>query len=166
MWGALLVDKVAGARQVMYGKVPSVLTQHWIKHVGKQIICEVESYAYMIVRWHLRKFLKQRLGICFIDNEAARVALIKRRSRSPALFLIIAAISLVDLRYPFAAWIERVPSPANPADWPTRNRAGDLCAAAEASDCGDIVPPPFLLSFLMSGRYGQRLAEVLPFEMI
>eukprot|EP00438_Fugacium_kawagutii_P031349 Skav215373 [mRNA] locus=scaffold1391:913158:914213:- [translate_table: standard] len=165
-WGALLVDKVTGAKQVLHGLVPQVLVKHWLSTVGDQIICEVEAYAYMIVRWEFRKFLNQRLGICFIDNEAARIGLIKRSSRSLAMFLILAVVSLVEVHFPFAAWVERVPSASNPADWPTRNRVGDLCAATQASDCGDIVPPPFLLSFLMSGRYDQQMAEVLLFEMV
>ena len=65
--------------------------------------------GYISIRWHLRALMVNRLGICFIDNEAFRVALIKRSSQSKAVFLLVACLSLIDTAVSFGAWIERVP---------------------------------------------------------
>ena len=163
-WGALVFDPATGERLVFAGTVPSVLCDYWLGEVGQQIICEVETYAYICVRWHLRKRLYNRLGICFIDNEASRVALIKRSSQSHAMFLLVAFISLVDSRVPFGAWVERVPSAANPADLPSRGESRQLCEQLGALDCGDILLPAFVFSFLMSKPFSIELAEVVMFE--
>ena len=163
-WGALVIDPATGARLVFAGTVPSVLCDFWLDEVDQQIICEVETYAYICVRWHLRNLLYNRLGICFIDNEASRVSLIKRSSQSHAMFLLVAFISLVDSRAPFGAWVERVPSASNPADLPSRGESTQLCEQVGATNCGDITLPGFVLSFLMSRTFSSQLADVVMFE--
>ena len=163
-WGALTIDKQTGVRQVYHGLVPDRLLQHWLATVGEQVICEVEMYAYLCVRWACRATWNSRCGICFIDNEACRLSLIKRNSPSNAMFLLICAISIIDTQTPFAAWMERVPSPANPADLPSRQKAEELCHMLEAQDCGDISLPAPLHSFLMGKSFDARLAELVRFE--
>ena len=111
-WGALVLDPATGVREVYHGWVPTPLLEFWLKTVGDQIICEVEMYAYLCVRWACRKSWASRCGICFIDNEACRLGLIKRSSPSTAMFLLLCAISIIDTETPFAAWMERVPSPS------------------------------------------------------
>ena len=123
-----------------------MLVQHWMNTVGGQIVCEVEMYAYISIRWHLREVMVDRLGICFIDNEACRVALIKRSSQWNAMFL------LVDTTVSFGAWIERAPSYANPADLPSRGQSRELCEMIGAEDRGDITLPPFVLAFLTKSQ--------------
>ena len=83
--------------------------------VGEQVICEVEMFAYLCIRWFFRRQWMARCGLCFIDNEACRLSLIKRSSPSVAMFLLMCTISIMTLRLLLLlGW--RVPSPANPAD--------------------------------------------------
>lgn len=165
-WGALVIDPVTGTRHVLGGTVPDVLVRHWLRTVGEQVICEVEAFAYLAIRWDYRRLFNQRLGIGFIDNEAARIGFIKRSSSSHAMFLILAAVSILDTQFPFADWIERVPSASNPADLPSRGKAKELCVAVQALHCTETQLPPYLLSFLMSERFDLELAETMLFEMV
>ena len=80
------------------------------------------------------------------------------------MFLLVCLISIIDTQTPFAAWMERVPSPANPADLPSRRKADELCRMIGATDCGDIQLPASLHSFLMSDKVDTQLAEVVRFE--
>jgi hypothetical protein len=81
-----------------------------------------------------------------------------------AMFLLLCAISIIDTETPFAAWMERVPCPSNPADLPSRQKAGELCKLLDARDCGSIELPAGLLTFLMQSRFDSQLAEVVRFE--
>ena len=78
---------------VFSGKVPKCLMDFWQRTVGEQFICEIEFFAYIAVRWHLRHELRNRYGIVFIDREASRLAAIKRNSSSNAMFLLISIMS-------------------------------------------------------------------------
>eukprot|EP00435_Cladocopium_sp_Y103_P001353 s5288_g1.t1 len=163
-WGALILDPATGSREVFHGTVPMPLLEFWLKTVGDQVICEVEMYAYLCVRWACRKTWAMRSGICFIDNEACRLGLIKRSSPSTAMFLLLCTISIVDTQAPFSAWMERVPSPSNPSDLPSRKKPDELCRLLDAKDCGTIELPAGLLSFLMRDHFDPQLAEVVRFE--
>ena len=81
-WGALIMDPATGAQSVVHGRVPDVLMSHWLKNVGDQVICEVEMFAFVCLRWFFRASWSARCGLCFIDNEACRLSLIKRSSPS------------------------------------------------------------------------------------
>ena len=153
-----MIDPHTKRCDVFAGKVPSHLTRFWIENAGQQIICEVEMYAYICVRWHLRCALDGRLGICFIDNEACRMSLVKRNSSSTAMLLLTSVVSIVDANRPFAAWF---PSFSNLADMPSRGKSAELCRLVNGCDCGDIVLPPFIFTFLMSGRFNSDMAAVI-----
>ena len=72
-WGALIWDKRRTAPLMFWGAVPPDLLEFWVKHAGTQVICEIELFAHLLVRWALRFDLQDELGISFIDNDAARV---------------------------------------------------------------------------------------------
>lgn len=163
-WGALVIDTHSGERVVHAGTVPVRLVDYWVKTVGEQVICQVETYAFLCVRWLWRKSLNNRCGIVFIDNEASRLSLIKRGSPSISMFLLIAVGSLLDSVGIFAPWYERVPSYSNPADLPSRGQSELLCQMFNARNCGEICLPAFVLSFLMQKRFDVELAELIKFE--
>ena len=165
-WGALVHDPLSGRRLVFAGEVPTVLISYWTATVGEQLICEIELFAYICVRWHLRKELNNRYGIAFIDNESSRMTLIKRNSPSHAMFLMVSLLSLLDVVLPFSAWCERVPSASNPADLPSRGKSAELGKLLQATDCGDIQLPAYVLNFLRRDQFDVELAELVKFEAL
>ena len=162
-WGALVIDPHTGERLVFHGLVPSVLVNFWLETVGEQVICEGEMFAYLCVRWFFRKAWQARCGLC-IDNEGCRMSLIKRSSPSVAMFLLVCTISIIDTQAPFTAWMERVPSPAHPADMPSRQPPEQLCDMLGAENCGTIELPASVLSFLIQCKFDSELVEVVRFE--
>ena len=92
------------------------------------------------------------------------MSLVKRNSSSTAMLLLTSMVSIVDTNWPFAAWFERVPSFSNLAYMPSRASGPDLCQLVGGRDCGDIVLPPFIFTFLMCGKFNADLATVISFE--
>eukprot|EP00435_Cladocopium_sp_Y103_P003804 s6056_g1.t1 len=158
-WGALVFDPLSGRKEVYAGEVPDELISFWLSTVGDQLICEIELYAYICVRWRLRKELSQRYGIAFTDNEASRMTLIKRSSPSLAMFLMVSLLSLLDAVVPFSAWCERVASASSPSDLPSRGRALELCEKLGAHFGGEIDLPPCVMKFMMRDRFDLELAQ-------
>ena len=144
--------------------MPQVLLDHWLEVVGDQVVCGVEMYDYLCGRWVFRRQWMARRGLCFIDDEACRLSVIKRSGPSVAMFPLICSVSIIDTRTPFDAWMERVPSPANPADLPSRQRPKGLCGLIGAIDSGSIDLLASILSFLMEPMFDVQLAEVVRFE--
>ena len=106
-WGAFVYDPLENKRWVFSGTVPEVLLRYWSETVGEQLICEIELFAYICIRWHLRHSLHRRYGLIFIDNESSRMTMIKRSSASNAMFLLVSLISLLDAILPFSAWVRK-----------------------------------------------------------
>ena len=105
-WGAIVWDKQLPHPIMFWGVVPAPLLQFWLANAGSQVICDVELYAYVLVRWQLRHQLQDELGTSFIDNESARYLLIKHSSQSPCMRSVICALSLLDAVHPFGSWHE------------------------------------------------------------
>ena len=151
-WGSLVWDR-------FWGEVPPPLLNFWLENAGSQVICEIELYAHLLVRWQCRHETENEMGISFIDNEAARYSLVKCSSPSPCMRAMIYGLSLLDIVHPFGAWHERVPSESNPADLPSREEIQAATSLFHATPVGDIVLPDLMLQFLMSVKFDQRLAK-------
>ena len=150
-WGAIVVDQVTSTRLCFAGTVPDFLLAAWKHLVGDQLICQIEMFAVLCVRWKLRNLLANRRTILFIDNEPCRFALIKGRSSSDPLFRMSHACACVDAAMPCFIWYERVPSYSNPADLPSRRRELEACHRWSLSFAGDIALPPELLASIVDG---------------
>ena len=81
-WGAFLIDCEDGSSHVLQGTVPPRLTERWVQLVGKQVICEIELFAYCCARVFFSEILESRRSIVFIDNESCRISLVKGTSKS------------------------------------------------------------------------------------
>ena len=102
----------------------------------------------------------------FIDSESSRVTLIKRNSPSHAMFSMVSLLSLLDGVLPFSDWCERVPSASNPADLPSRGKSAELGKLLQATDCGDIPLPAYVLNFLRRDQFDVELAELVKFKAL
>ena len=125
-WGAILLDPSTGARWMFHGTVCRTLCDHWRKHAGQQIICEIEAFAVALVLYGLRGSLHGRCIISFIDNDAARFGFIRRSSPSQCMFNIICIVTLLEAILETSLWYERVPSKSNPSDLPSRGALSTL----------------------------------------
>ena len=136
--GAVVLDLSTGRGRVFQGFAPPELTARRERDVGTQIICEVELFALLAVRIHLQNMLHGRKTIFWIDNDSARATVIKGSSKSAAMFALALILAEVDNTSPTLAWIERVPSFSNVADWPSRQEGERAFAACECFCSGSL----------------------------
>ena len=79
------------------------------------------------VRWCLARKLSGRRVMWWVDNEAARYALIKGQSLSRTMNVLAREFYDADSSHSSYGWIERVPSYSNGADDPSRGRPEIAC---------------------------------------
>ena len=124
--GALIVDPELRKSMVYDGSIPEALVKKWQSSGSKQVISQAELAAVVLARDLTKGILKGRRVIFFVDNEAARFALIKGVSGKSSMQVLTSIFHETDLSSPCFHWIERVPSQSNPADLPTRGKTQDL----------------------------------------
>lgn len=145
IWGALVVDKSTSYKAVHWGTVPDVLISSWRKLAGEQVICQIEAYAALAVRYQYRHTWTGRKTIIFIDSERARHTLIKGSSPSATMLMLAQVFNIVDLEFPTACWFDRVASASNIADLPSRGKHAEAAKMIGAELAGDIVLPDNLM---------------------
>ena len=118
--GAVVIDTAGGRVAIYSGQVDDSLKHHWMKEIGDHLICQLELYVMVSLRWSLRSLLRDRRTIWWVDNEAARYSLIKGQSGSDSMNKLVRQYYHFDGDHPTYSWIERVPSFSNPADAPSR----------------------------------------------
>ena len=150
-WGAIVIDPFSDFRCCFAGKVPDFLLEAWHRLIGEQLICQIEMYAVLCVRWHLRHRLHRR-ALLFIDNEPCRYCLIKGRSPSDPLFRLAHACSCLEGTMPCYLWYERIASYCNPADLPSRRKIAEACTRWNLDFGGDIILPGELLTTIVDGE--------------
>eukprot|EP00435_Cladocopium_sp_Y103_P049944 s2858_g15.t1 len=123
--GAVLVDVATGQRIVCQGKVPDVLLEHWRNLVGDHLICQIELYVMVLIRWQYKDLLKSRRSIWWVDNDASRFCLIKGLSPSLSMRTLVREFYSMDAEAPSYSWIERVPSSSNISDGPSRSKCAE-----------------------------------------
>ncbi|CAK9104190.1 unnamed protein product [Durusdinium trenchii] len=160
-WGIVVLDAASGLRTSVGGIVPKQSVDAWHTFGVEQVITLAEAFAVLLARHMFRSFLLRRKVLFFVDNEGARFSLIKASSASLPLLLIVQLFHSCpeyDLCVP---WIERVPSPSNIADLPSRDKNddalrmidgtpwSDLSSVDEVSKlCADFSGMPALLKFV------------------
>jgi ribonuclease HI len=120
--GAVVFDTVS-KKSFMFGlEVPDSLVNEW-KAEGKiQTIGQAELLPALLARLSFRKLLTHRRAVFFLDNDSARMGLIKGYSPSPASNRIIQAVVADEAPLLCWSWYARVPGPSNPGDGPSRLR--------------------------------------------
>ena len=107
--------------EVFGAVVPSEITSTWKSRVEQtQVIGQAELFPALVARLTWSRFLAGRRAIYFIDNDSARIALV--RAYSPALpsFHLVMSCLAWDFQNRAHAWYARVPTDCNVADGPSR----------------------------------------------
>ena len=100
--------------------VPQELIEVWLREAGQQIICQIEMWAFLALRVAMSRNFTAIPVVAWIDNEAARYALMKGSADSVSLRNMARLSQHVELVSPSLIWYERVASFSNPADLPSR----------------------------------------------
>ena len=113
---------IAGEVVECFGfKISEAQVDQWkTKLLQKQVIGQAELYPVLVAKLTWRRYLEGNRVIHFIDNEAARLGLVKAYSPVlPSLNIIMDALSW-DYRHECESWFARVPSKSNVSDGPSR----------------------------------------------
>ena len=111
------------------------------KEDQKQVIGQAELYPLLVARLTWGKYLKGRRVIYFIDNESARIGLVRGYSSVlPSLKIIMQCLEW-DCNNDSTAWFARVPSESNPADGPSRMEPQWVESALRSVSVTPVLPP-------------------------
>ena len=149
--GAVIVDTANRARFVCTGVVPERLIDLWKRQVGEYIICQIELYVMVLIRWQFRQLLCNRRSIWWIDNDAARYCAIKGLSPSHAMRGLIREFYSQDSSAPTYSWVERVPSSSNISDGPSRHQCREALDLLGLQHETPFDHPEELLNRLLAG---------------
>lgn len=136
--GAIVFDLAGGNPLVFDGIVPQEIVDKWKSKGSKQIISQAELFAVVCIRYNLRNLFFRRKVIFFVDNESARFCIIRSVSSKNSMQVMSSFFHSVDIESETYHWIERVPSPSNPADLPTRGRTEELLQMFAATYAGNL----------------------------
>ena len=105
--------------------VPVEITELWKTRDGQeQVIGQAELFPLLVGRLTWVEALQGKRVLYFIDNESARLAMVKAYSPVlPPLEIVVDCLAW-DSEHEASSWHARVPSPSNIADDPSR-----MCAA-------------------------------------
>ena len=136
--GGILFDGTS--QPEAFGAVMSKSTiESWASKVGQtQVIGQAEIFPVLVAKLTWAKKLAGRKAIYFIDNDSARLALVKAYSPVLASMQIIIQSVLWDGANDSRSWFARVPTESNIADGPSRMSSVDVLAAG-----AKLVPPVF-----------------------
>ena len=154
--GAVVIDTAGDRVTIFSGQMVEALKARWLKEVGEHLICQLELYVMVNLRWFLRGSLHNRRIIWWVDNEAARFSLIKGQSGSESMNQLVPEYYHVDSAYPPFGWAERVPSFSNPADSPSRFKPELATTSFGSADVLPFVHPDELVERLMQSTAGLR----------
>ena len=154
--GAVVIDTISNRVVIYSGQVVDSLRDVWLKQVGEHLICQLELYAMVCIRWSLKSLLHNRRAIGWVDNEAARFAIIKGQNGSDVMNHLVREYFKVDSGFPSYGWVERVPSFSNPADAPSRFEPEAVKNLFDGAEVLEFRQPSDLLSNLMQSTRGKN----------
>ena len=138
--GGVLLEE--GRPALCFGAVVGTETSDsWkTRSTQTQVIGQAELFPLIVARLTWKERLANRRVIYFIDNESARIAMIRAYSPVLASLKLIMQCVCWDLDNSSTAWYARVPTACNPADGPSRMTMADLPAALNAVAVRPIFP--------------------------
>ena len=150
MVGFVALDPSAEKQFILSANVPERLILHWQRGGLSQIITQVELLAVIWAKFTLSTCLNNRRVIFFIDNEAARLGLIKGSSPSKDCMNLITSYYDIEVEYPSITWFARVPSHSNPSDAPSRGHSEQVTSYLKDVVKMPVSPPSGLVERLLA----------------
>ncbi|CAE7519874.1 unnamed protein product [Symbiodinium sp. CCMP2592] len=123
--GAVIVDVASQTYEVFGGHIPGPLVEVWRGSGRVQLIFFAELYPVLIARRTWGKVLRNRRALFFVDNEAAKAALIRNYSPLVDAANMLADIAELDVVNHCFPWYCRVPSKSNFSDAASRLSFGE-----------------------------------------
>ena len=134
--GAVLLDPKGDASRSVSAEVPNEVLKK-IQTETKYVITALEVLPVYFVRRLWNAATMHRRCFAFIDNDGARHSLLRCRSGSQSVLLVLRRIVLLQAEWACYMWYSRVPSPSNIVDGPSRGEIGDLTESGAARDLID-----------------------------
>ncbi len=100
--------------------IPATVVSEWVRLVGSQTIGQAEIAPVLLAKFTWREYLVDAQCITFVDNDFARFALIQAYSPSLVSAGLLANLWMCEAAAGTMSWYERVASPSNVADNPSR----------------------------------------------
>ena len=124
--GAVLF--LASPRRVLWlgCNVPDALVDTWQSEGSKQVIAQGELLPILMARRLWADHLRGRSIMTFVDNDAARAAMIRGYSANRHSAAVVDQVARQDIFEGTLVWYERVPSQSNPADAPSRGEVPEV----------------------------------------
>eukprot|EP00435_Cladocopium_sp_Y103_P007154 s804_g2.t1 len=148
--GDFVIMQLQCERRVWAGEVRQCLLDRWAHLVGDQLICQIELFAMVALRWILVEQLRDRRTIWWVDNDAARFSAIKGNSPSLVMKFLVRTFYHFEAEAPTYSWIERIPSASNPSDGPSRGKPEEVMQLLRVQKCKAFTCPPKLVAELMA----------------
>ena len=101
--------------------MPQDVVESWASKADQlQFIGQAEIYPALVARITWKERLRGRHAIFYIDNESARISLVRQYSPVLASLGILVQCTRFDMAHLIDPWYSRVPTHSNPADEPSR----------------------------------------------
>ena len=144
-----VILKRSGAVECFGTEVPKAVVEGWkTKQTQTQVIGQAEIFPALMARLVWAKELRDERTIFFIDNESARLALVKAYSPVLASLRLIMECLEWDQKSDCFPWYARVPTYSNLADGPSR-----LTYTAELKSLGAKIVSPLFPVHGPKGRF-------------
>ena len=120
--GAVIVDTLTDDRKMFGGRVPEELVRVWKSESKLQTIGQAELLPAVLARRVIGEAARHRIIFFYIDNDSARMALIKGSSDSRSSAKLVELMMREEMQVQTWTWYARVPTHSNPGDGPSRLR--------------------------------------------
>ncbi|CAK0909372.1 unnamed protein product [Prorocentrum cordatum] len=120
--GAVLDDRGAVSEYIQFVVSPQ-LVEAWRRENGlTKVIHQAELLPIAVALATWRAAVRGRRVIVFVDNDAARAAMVNGHSGTPASARLVGTAWALAQEQCAYLWFDRVPSPSNVADGPSRGK--------------------------------------------
>ena len=110
----------------------------WTRSGKKQVIAQAEIFLVVIAKCTWQDMLRHRSVLWFLDNESARMALVRNFSAVLDSYFLLLINSRVDMQVQSRNWFSRAPSKSNPSDSASRLQFSECKNATQCSPVYDL----------------------------